>query len=82
MPDITMCINLKCPHNTSCYRFLAKPAERQSYSDFQTNPIYSTQDNCQYYYPIQSLPEDIPLNKPEQAKALLDKTFQDSILKW
>lgn len=38
MPDISMCINKKCPMKNNCYRFTAKPNEySQSYSDFKPN---------------------------------------------
>lgn len=31
MPDITMCDGKGCPLKQNCYRFTAKPNERQSY---------------------------------------------------
>lgn len=37
MPDITMCKDIECPYNKSCYRFTAKPNKyRQSY--FKESP--------------------------------------------
>lgn len=41
MPDITMCLNKKCSKKNKCYRFLAKPSQVQSYSDFKFKL-----DNC------------------------------------
>ena len=36
MPDISMCLNKKCPLHETCYRFNAKPTEPwQSYSGFE-----------------------------------------------
>ena len=34
MADITMCVNKDCPLKFNCYRCMAKPSLRQSYSDF------------------------------------------------
>lgn len=36
MPDITMCVNTKCPIREFCYRYRAKPSEHQSFSIFVT----------------------------------------------
>ncbi|KKN58939.1 hypothetical protein LCGC14_0547420 [marine sediment metagenome] len=33
MPDITMCTGANCPLRKSCYRYMAKPSQRQSYFD-------------------------------------------------
>ena len=30
MPDITMCLNTDCPSREACYRFVAKPSDRQA----------------------------------------------------
>ena len=34
MPDITMCISKTCPIREGCYRYIAKPTDYQSCSDF------------------------------------------------
>ena len=34
MPDITMCVTKTCPIREGCYRYIAKPTDYQSYSDF------------------------------------------------
>ena len=34
MPDITMCLDSKCPSREHCYRFTAKPEEQQCYGEF------------------------------------------------
>lgn len=41
MPDITMCLSKDCPNRFTCYRFVAKPDQLQSYSDFH--------NHCSYY---------------------------------
>lgn len=35
MPDISMCMRMDCPIKKSCYRFTAKPTERQAYMNFE-----------------------------------------------
>ena len=35
MPDITMCVNTKCPVRQICYRYRAIPDEYQSYANFK-----------------------------------------------
>ena len=35
MADITMCLNLDCPLEHSCFRAKAIPSDRQSYAVFQ-----------------------------------------------
>lgn len=35
MPDITMCVNTKCPVKKICYRYRAIPDEYQSYANFK-----------------------------------------------
>lgn len=45
MPDISMCAGEGCPIKKSCYRFTAKPLERQSY--FESPPILNGE--CAYY---------------------------------
>ena len=34
MPDISMCVNVQCVKRLTCYRYIAKPSEYQSYMDF------------------------------------------------
>jgi hypothetical protein len=34
LPDITMCQNVKCDRRQLCYRFTARPSQRQCYADF------------------------------------------------
>lgn len=46
MPDITMCTGVGCPRKESCYRFLAKPSDRQSYF---TKPPVKENGECAYY---------------------------------
>ena len=48
MPDITMCKDSECPKSETCYRFTAKPWERQSY--FATSPRFG--DVCKYEIPL------------------------------
>ena len=42
MPDISMCKTVECPRRKACYRYVAAPALRQSYTRFdphsETNP--------------------------------------------
>jgi len=35
MPDITMCTNKECPAAKGCFRFMAKPSQRQSMATFR-----------------------------------------------
>lgn len=35
MPDISMCKQYECPWSKSCYRFLAKSNEKQSYIKYE-----------------------------------------------
>ena len=46
MPDITMCEGEGCKTKNTCYRFTAKPSDRQSY--FQGSPIKN--NVCDYYW--------------------------------
>jgi len=50
MPDITMYTNKKCKKRITCYRYMARPWEYQSY--FAPNP--SNREECEYYMKIQS----------------------------
>lgn len=48
MPDITMCQNAACPKAGICYRFTAKPSERQSYAVFSPDE----NGNCESFLQI------------------------------
>jgi hypothetical protein len=48
MADITMCENKSCPLKDICYRQLAKPSMRQSYSNF-VYKIKSDGVSCDYF---------------------------------
>jgi hypothetical protein len=45
MPDITLCTGEGCPLKDECYRYKAKPSERQSYFE---RPPYKG-DKCDYF---------------------------------
>ena len=38
MPGISMCANRECPIREKCYRAMAEPNWRQSWSAFEPNP--------------------------------------------
>lgn len=45
MPDITMCLNERCPIKSTCYRYTAHPNEYwQSYSNFEYDPEFGCDD--------------------------------------
>lgn len=44
MPDIAMCTDKECPSRVHCYRYIAKPSERQSYAEFKHDS-----ERCQFY---------------------------------
>ncbi len=46
MPDISMCKNDTCPLKKSCYRFMATPGMRQSYSVFEYKIINDNHITC------------------------------------
>jgi len=53
MPDICMCSartqnNKVCPYCYTCYRFKAKPSERQSW--FVYGPYDHKTQSCEYYW--------------------------------
>ena len=49
MPDISMCMNHKCPHKAQCYRYRAIPdKDWQSYCDYHPN-----EHGCDYFWDIQ-----------------------------
>ena len=45
MPDISMCSGFECPLRETCYRYTAKPDERQSW--FGKPPVKD--GKCEYY---------------------------------
>ena len=47
MPDISMCTGGACRRKMTCYRYMAKPDEYQSYMEF-----YADGPACAYYAPI------------------------------
>lgn len=50
MPDISMCKNIFCPLNKTCYRYRAIPNEyRQTYGVFSPDE----EGKCNYYLPIE-----------------------------
>lgn len=53
MPDITMCRNDECPLKEKCYRFIAEPNYRQSYSYFAFDFNLETEEfECEFFYPV------------------------------
>ncbi len=46
MPDLAMCMNKACPSRVTCFRFLAKPGQRQAFMDFRHKG-----DKCDNYLP-------------------------------
>lgn len=82
MPDITMCVNTKCPVREFCYRYRAKPSEYQSFSIFVTIERGSGFIQCDGFWdlreerrPVDSLELADNRNKEteEQIKALEQK---------
>lgn len=49
MPDISLCVNKKCPLKASCYRFRAVPSSIQSYTCFEP-----TEGKCEHFLKIGS----------------------------
>jgi hypothetical protein len=45
MPDLSMCLNKDCPERLTCFRFVVKPSEFQTYASFEA-------EGCEYYWPI------------------------------
>jgi len=55
MPDISMCLNDKCPLKDNCYRFKAKPNDYQTYSSFKYEWNSESNDwECSHYWPVES----------------------------
>jgi hypothetical protein len=46
MPDITMCLDHNCKQNKTCFRYLAKPSQYQSY--FVGSP--KVDNYCNHYW--------------------------------
>lgn len=46
MPDISMCNHSECPMAQACYRFKAKPSDRQCYFEPPEVP-------CEYFWPME-----------------------------
>lgn len=55
MPDISMCVNNKCPVRAYCYRYRATPGGMQSYTRFEPRSydnIGTLTDQCEYAWSI------------------------------
>lgn len=48
MPDISMCLDHKCPLRETCYRYKATPSKWQSYTGF----VYDC-DACECIYYVE-----------------------------
>lgn len=48
MPDISMCLNHKCPERSNCYRYRAVPFKIQTYSLFNK----TLENKCEHRMPI------------------------------
>ena len=59
MPDISMCINTKCPVRKMCYRYRAIPDEYQSYAGFTFN--VETASCEEFWYCDRKRPDIRPL---------------------
>lgn len=60
MPDIAMCRNKDCHIKQRCYRYTAKPCDRQSYSQFKYD------NGCDYFMDNYSAEEWKELKKKNQ----------------
>lgn len=50
MPDISLCVNSRCPVRDKCYRYLAKPSGvNQSYCHFQHEKDRPCEDFLEIY---------------------------------
>lgn len=62
MPDITLCLNVKCPLRNRCGRFLGKPDDMwQSFANFQPKekPFGGYGDrvlDCDYFWDVKDYP--------------------------
>ena len=51
MPDITMCVNDRCPSRRRCYRYMARPSPfLQSMADFK---VPSGSNKCEHFWKIE-----------------------------
>lgn len=68
MVDITMCIYKECPLSSSCYRFLAKAEDYQSYFiiDEEERKEISQSKKCLEYWKVNSKEEVNRLNRALQ----------------
>ena len=59
MPDISMCDNKKCTKRMFCYRYLAKPSERQAFATFEQDGDGYCDDfmNCFSFRSVRSVEE-------------------------
>jgi hypothetical protein len=51
VPDYSLCRDDECGKRFECYRYMAEPSKRQSYSDFK-----GAKDGCAYFFPIDIAP--------------------------
>ena len=49
MPDVTLCLNHRCPSKENCYRFMAEPDDYQSYSNFENS---QKDGKCKYFWKL------------------------------
>ena len=55
MPDISLCVNEKCPLKNKCGRFLAKPSMyAQTYADFKYED-----GNCDAFWSLKTFPYEL-----------------------
>ena len=47
MPDIAMCLDIKCPSKEKCFRFTAKPLFAQTYGSFKAGK----NGRCKEFWP-------------------------------
>lgn len=67
MADISMCKDNTCPSRKTCFRFIAKPSEYQSYMKFDRKE----KAKCNSYWAI----EVLKLPKDETTEAKNQRTF-------
>lgn len=60
MPDISLCVNDKCPLRKECYRFTAVPSDfLQSYTFFNLN----TDGTCNWFWDNKNIEPKIESNE-------------------
>lgn len=64
MPDFSMCQDHDCPSRSACFRYVAKPGERQRYSEFERPVVFDGRRSkparatrCNYYWPCVDIAE-------------------------